>query len=82
MSKAFNIACLHRIDPTAYHNDGNRFGRFLGCPDRPVPDRHDDINFEAHQLGCKLREVIDFSFRISIHDGDILVFYVAQLAES
>ena len=43
---------------------------------------HDDINFETHQLGRKLREPIDLPLRISVLAGDVLSFYVAKLAQS
>ena len=63
--------------------DGNRLGRILGRPDRVVPSCcHDDVNLETHQLGGKLGEPIALPLRISVLGGDILSFYVAQLAQS
>ena len=81
--KAFNQACLDRIEPSAHHNDGNRLGRILGRPDAPDPScYHDDINLETHQLGRKLRKPIELSLRIAVLDDDVLSFYVAKLAQS
>jgi hypothetical protein len=43
---------------------------------------HDNINLETHQLGGKLRGPIAIPLRMSVLDGDVLPFYVAQLAQS
>ena len=43
---------------------------------------HDDINLETHQLGRKLRVPIALPLRISVLDGNVLSFDVAQLAQS
>ena len=81
--KAFNYACLDRIGPTARHNDGNRLGRILGCPDRRDPScYHDDINLETHQLGGKLGGSIGFPLRIAVLGCDVLSFYVTKLADA
>ena len=71
-------------DLSAHHNDGNRLGRIFGRPDQeglPSP-RQDDIDLETHQFGRKLGEPIDLTFRISVFEGDVLSFDVAQLAQS
>ena len=66
----------------ARHNDGNRLGCILGRLDPIAPSRYqDEINFESHQLGCKLRLSAALSLRISVLDGDVLSFYVAKLAQ-
>jgi hypothetical protein len=81
--KAFNYASLDRIGPTARHNDGNRLGRALGRPDQVVPScNHDDIDLETRQLGRKLRKPIKLPLRISVLGGNVLSFYVAELAQS
>ena len=80
---AFNNACLDRIGPSARHNDGNRLGRIHGRPDRYIPScYHDDINLQTHKFSRKLGEPIKLPLRISVLDGDVLAFYVAQRAQS
>jgi hypothetical protein len=80
--EAFNEARLDGISPATHRNDRNRLGRILGRPDSRVRSCYDDISFETHQLGGKLREPIQFPLRISVLDGDVLFFYVATLAQS
>ena len=36
----------------------------------------------SHQLGGKIRKLIELPFRISVLDGNVLAFYVATLAQS
>ena len=56
---------------------------FFGCPDhRGTSSYHDDINFETHQLGRKLRVPIELPLRILVLGGNVLSFYVAKLAQS
>ena len=43
---------------------------------------HDQINAETNQLRRKVRIPIGLPLRISVLDGDVLPFYVAQLAQS
>ena len=43
---------------------------------------HNDINLETHQLGRKAREPIELPLRISVLDGDVLSFDVAEIAQS
>src|SRR5262249_23694818 len=80
--QAFNMALLHRVEPRARHNDGNRLGRILSRADRAGPSYQDDINPDTHQLSSHRREPIGLPLRISVLDGDVLSFYVAKLAES
>jgi hypothetical protein len=42
---------------------------------------HEDIDIEAHQFGNKLRRPIGLPLRVPVIDGDVLSFYVAQLAK-
>ena len=66
----------------AHHNDRNRLGCINGCPDPYAAScYHDDINLETHQLSRMLRSPVEFTFRISVLDGDVLSFYVAPLAK-
>src|SRR5262245_58240071 len=76
------MALLHRIKPTASHNDRNRLGRILSRLNRSVPSYQDNINPETHELSPKSREPIGFPLRISVLDGNVLSFYVAKLAQS
>lgn len=56
MREAFNQASLDRVDPSADHNNGNRFCRSLDHRDQPSPCRYHDINFETYQLGREITE--------------------------
>ena len=56
---------------------------FLAARIHRVPSSyHDDINLETHQFGGKLREPILLPLRISVLEGDVLSFNVAELAQS
>src|SRR4029453_1987427 len=47
------------MEPKAPHNDGNRLGCIHGRTDCRGPSSyHDDIDFETHQLGRKLKHPI------------------------
>ena len=50
--------------------------------DRGTSCHHDDINLESHQFGHEFRISIGPSLRISVLEGDILSFDVAELAQS
>ena len=80
--KAFDKACLHRIEPGARHNDRNGFGRICGCADRPEPSRHDkDINFKLHQLGRKSGKPSGIALRASVQHRNVLSFDVTKLLQ-
>src|SRR5215471_14029378 len=82
MGKAFNQTLLDWIAPNAYHDDGNRLGCLLNSPNPRAPScYHDNINFEAHQLGGEVRGAILLPLRIPELDGDILSFWIAKLAQ-
>jgi len=58
-------------------------GRILAARDpRSPPATTDDINLEAHQLGCKAHEADRASLPDAVLGGDVLSFYVATLAQS
>jgi hypothetical protein len=68
---------------TAFLHWDRVHGRIHGRTDYRDPScYHDDLEFETHQLGRKLRPPIAFPLRISVLEGDVLSFYVAKLAQS
>src|SRR5262249_26483353 len=80
--KAFNQACFDRVVSNARHDDRNRLGRILGRSGQYDPScYHDDIDVETHQLGSKLGSPIGLPLRIPVIDGDVLSFYITQVAK-
>src|SRR5215467_12903721 len=50
---------------------------FTACRNVVPPAYEEDINFETHELGRKLRLPIAFLLRKSVLDNDVPSFYVA-----
>src|SRR5262249_58079647 len=77
-----NWACSIRVVSSARHDDRNRLGRILGRSGQYDPScYHDDIDVETHQPGSKLGSPIGLPLRIPVIDGDVLSFYIAQVAK-
>lgn len=66
---------------TRGHDDGNRAGRLLGREGRRSGGSHDEINLEAHEVGGKLGESVEFQFRKTMLDENVLALVVSELPE-
>ncbi len=78
--KASHIAGLDRIDGT-YHYNRNRFARFLSGPDHYIIRRYNHINFLLNKLAHKPRHPIQSTFRITVHNDDVLILHVIEFAQ-
>src|SRR5262245_11837270 len=66
----------------AHKNSGHRRGRSLDGQRRRRSRSHDDIDFRAHQLFGKLRELIETAVSGSELDDHILALHISSLTQA
>ena len=62
-------------------NDGDRLGRLRRGPNVVSIGRHDDVDLETDQLGCKMSESFSPHLSGGEDEGDVLPLDIAELAQ-
>ena len=64
-----------------HHDNRDGAGCLLGCRDRGVIARHNNVDREAPQLGGEAREPFSLPTRQAPLEGDVLPLYIAKVAQ-
>jgi hypothetical protein len=80
--QALDQACLHRVDRTARHHNGDRGGCLLGRQRHRVTTHCDEVDVATDEVGRQRWEERDVPFRVAVLQADVLPLHVSQLTQA
>src|SRR5216684_4954388 len=78
--QALNDPSCHRVTRRRHHNR-DFLGSVFGSQSIVGNGSDDDVNLETDQIGCELRQDVDFHLRISVFNDDVLSLNPSKVTE-